>query len=345
MLSRFLRVWGLGVWGLGFRVWGSGFPFWLLRGSYGGICVSQVFGANVGAVLIKAGGQIPSTKEFETLAVSTWQAAGFPDLGIGNYNKFGTVQRSTMGEGIYDVAAGAPPHLPVSPHSEQAYLHQVPRFCSFVCQRPADVGGELQLFDNVVLGEELGDLTDKLARLGVTYFRVMGDQVRSANWSYATGMWQDRFATPSWAEAKSRAGADVVMGGSSGAQLGPGEEGTVVLNWTVPAVTWVTVSSDTCSSGVKPVRAVLQSILDNHKSVNYGTGIPALHSTWGDGTDFDDWELEVLRKAVAKSLWASMKLEEGDVVVVDNWHYAHGRSPYEGQRKHAALISDRFPRA
>ena len=129
---------------------------------------------------------------FEGVKGHPRQAAGFPDLGIGNYNKFGTVQRSTMGEGIYDVAAGAPPHLPVSPHSEQAYLHQVPRFCSFVCQRPADVGGELQLFDNVVLGEELGDLTDKLARLGVTYFRVMGDQVRSANWSYATGMWQDR---------------------------------------------------------------------------------------------------------------------------------------------------------
>ena len=268
---------------------------------------------SVGAVLIKGGGQIPTAKEFETLAVSTWQAAGFPGLELGNYNKFGTVKRSMVSEGIYDVAAGAPAHLPVSPHSEQAYLHQVPRFCSFVCMRPAEVGGELQLFDNVMLGTALGNLTDKFAKLGLTYFRVMGDQIHSANWSYATGMWQDRFGTPSWAEAKRLARADAMMGGSSGAELGPGPEGTVVLNWTVPAVTWINTTS---SSGVKPVRAVLQSILDSHKSVNYGTGIPALHSTWGDGTEFDDLELEALRAAVAQSQWASLKLEEGDVT----WH-------------------------
>ena len=128
--------------------------------------------ASVGAVLIK--GEVPTSKEFENLAMSAWQAAGHPGLGLGNYNKVGTVQRPMLSEGIYDVAAGAPAHLPVSPHSEQAYLYQVPRFCGFVCMRAADTGGELQLFDNVLLGTELGNLTDKLAKLGLTYFRVMG---------------------------------------------------------------------------------------------------------------------------------------------------------------------------
>ena len=268
--------------------------------------------ASVGAVLIKADGQIPTSKEFENLAMSAWQAAGHPGLKLGNYNKVGTVQRAMLSEGIYDVAAGAPAHLPVSPHSEQAYLYQVPRFCGFVCMRPADVGGELQLFDNVRLGTELGNLTDKLAKLGLTYFRVMGDQVHSANWSYATGMWQDRFGTTSWPEAKRLASSDEMMGGKPGAQLGPGLQGTVVLNWTVPAVTWInlTTSSD---EKPKPTKAVLQSILDSHKSVNYGTGIPALHSTWGDGSELEEWELAAFRAAVARSLWVSVKLEEGDV--------------------------------
>eukprot|EP00435_Cladocopium_sp_Y103_P008742 s2066_g2.t1 len=38
-------------------------------------------------------------------------------------------------------------------------------------------------------------------------------------------------------------------------------------------------------------------------------------------------------------------LRSGQVIVIDNWRFAHGRLPYEGARNHAALISDRFPRA
>ena len=33
-----------------------------------------------------------------------------------------------------------------------------------------------------------------------------------------------------------------------------------------------------------------------------------------------------------------------EVVVIDNWRFAHGRLPYKGLRSHAALISDRFRR-
>jgi len=293
-----------------------------------------------GAVLIK-GEEVLTAKEFEQMAVATWQAAGFPALELGNYNKFGSVKRSMVSEGIYDVAAGAPADLPVSPHSEQAYLHQVPRFCAFVCSQPADSGGELQLFDNVQFGLELANLTDKLTKLGVTYYRVMGDKDRSANWTYPTGMWQDRFSTMHWSEAVRLAREDAIMGGRSGAELRPGEEGTVVLNWTVPAVTMINVTS---AAGVTAARAVLQSIFDSHKSMNYKSGIPAFHSTWGDGTEFAEWELKALNEAMSNSLWVSVKLNAGDVVVVDNWHYAHGRLPYNGTRKHAALISDRYPR-
>ena len=237
----------------------AGSPIPVVASSHGPDAAGSLL-KSVGAVLIKSGGQIPSAKEFEALATSAWQAAGFPTLELGGYNKLGSVKRPMISEGIYDVAAGAPAHLPVSPHSEQAYLNQVPRFCAFVCMRPADTGGELQLFDNVKLATELGNLTDKLAKLGLTYFRVMGDQVHSANWSYATGMWQDRFGTTSWAEAQRLASLDSMMGGASGAKLDHGLQGTVVLNWTVPAVTWINA---TTSSGTRPVRAALQSILDS----------------------------------------------------------------------------------
>ena len=56
--------------------------------------------------MIKSDGQIPSAKEFEALATSAWQAAGFTTLELGGYNKLSSVKRPMISEGIYDVAAG-----------------------------------------------------------------------------------------------------------------------------------------------------------------------------------------------------------------------------------------------
>lgn len=285
-------------------------------------------------------------EDFEAVAQETWQAAGYPGLQVGDYNSMGSVTRPMVSENVYDVAAGAPKQLPVSPHSEQAYLFSVPRFAAFMCIKAAEKGGELQLFDNVQLGRRLGKLMEKFNRLGITYYRVMGDKLRSANWSYPTGMWQDRFDTDDWLLAKKKASKNLAYGG---AELRDYEQGLVVMNWTVPAVTFVNTSGTTEVS-----RAVLQSILDNHRSRNYaaaadgaasGSAVAALHSTWGDGSELGQEELQRLQEATTQSLEVEVLLRSGQVIVIDNWRFAHGRLPYEGARNHAALISARFPRA
>lgn len=182
---------------------------------------------------------------------------------------------------------------------------------------------------------------EKFNRLGITYYRVMGDKLRSANWSYPTGMWQDRFHTDDWLLAKKKASENLAYGG---AELREYEQGLVVMNWTVPAVTFVNSSTEVS-------RAVLQSILDNHRSRNYAAAADssaataALHSTWGDGSELVQEELQRLQEATTQSLEVEVLLRSGQVIVIDNWRFAHGRLPYEGARNHAALISDRFPRA
>eukprot|EP00434_Breviolum_minutum_P038363 symbB.v1.2.034027.t1/scaffold4319.1/size41322/3 len=184
---------------------------------------------------------------------------------------------------------------------------------------------------------------EKFGKLGITYYRIMGDKVKSSNWSYPTGMWQDRFHTDDWLEAKKKASENVAFGGLQGAVLREFEQNLVVMNWTVPAVTFVNTSSTEIS------RAVLQSILDSHHSNNYGNdadGSPAaLDSTWGDGSQFTMEELQTLKDATKESLEVEVLLKSRQVVVIDNWRFAHGRLSYEGARNHAALISDRFPRA
>eukprot|EP00438_Fugacium_kawagutii_P003917 Skav224638 [mRNA] locus=scaffold1918:17234:22598:+ [translate_table: standard] len=156
---------------------------------------------------------------------------------------------------------------------------------------------------------------EKLSRLGITYYRVMGDHLRSANWSYPTGMWQDRFQTDDWLLAKKRLVLMVPSASQPDARRGilakscdftcrnfPGYPSP--RNWTVPAVTFV----NTTSSGAPTATE------DNHRSNNYadtaeGAAAPAaLHSTWGDGSEFLMEELQLLRDATEKSLevqWCS----------------------------------------
>jgi len=290
-------------------------------------------------------------EEFTNVAEETWQAAGYPGLKVGEYNSFGSVLRPMLATNVYDVSAGAPGHLPAWAHSEQAYLFHVPRFAAFICLESADKGGELQLFNNVQLGINLGSLMDKFAKLGVTYYRVLGDQVNSPNWTYATGMWQQRLHTDDWPFAQRMLSANATYGGPKGADLRKFEQGLVRMNWTVPVVTQVNTSSTTGIS-----RAILLAILDNHASHDYASGpdqrpsesatkVPAgMHSTWGDGSEFSKEELDLLQAASDESLEVEVLMKPGQIVIVDNWLYAHGRSTYEGARQHAALISDRFPR-
>ncbi|CAE7218563.1 unnamed protein product [Symbiodinium pilosum] len=66
--------------------------------------------------------------------------------------------------------------------------------------------------------------------------------------------------------------------------------------------------------------------------------------------EFSDAELDmdilrILRLATKNSLSSEVLMSPGDVIVLDNWKWAHGRRPYVGNRLHGSVISDRRPRS
>ena len=65
---------------------------------------------------------------------------------------------------------------------------------------------------------------------------------------------------------------------------------------------------------------------------------------WGDGSELSDGELAELRDAHDGNM-EKLRLEQGDLVVMDNLRVAHGRTPYSGgDRLIGLLLSDMVDR-
>lgn len=295
---------------------------------------------SAGALLIKH--QASTAKEAESTAIAAWRQAGF-NYGLGDYNEGGSVVRSEVEPGVYDVAAGAPADKVVGAHCEKAYQASMPHFVAFACFRAADQGGELQLIDVKKATSLLpAPLLDKLQRLGVIYLRRMGDSELTPDWSYATGTWQQRLGTSDLAAARRLLRESYgALAGEEGATLEQSADGTVMMKWRASALAKLPGGG-----ADRPTHEefAVHSILDNHRSMNYGEGESPLHSQWGDGSEFMEEELAALRAAVDGAECVRQRLEPGDVIVVDNFRFAHGRLPFSGPRKHVALMSEDVPR-
>lgn len=291
---------------------------------------------------------------FEDCALRAWRKAGF-DYSVGDYEG-GSLPRmlvgSSAGSGspVYNVTAGSMPHQTVQPHAEVAYLNWMPHFAAFGCLKPAASGGEMTLTDMRVAQELLSpELRSRLTQVGVTYKRHMGDSIQSKDWPYQTGHWQERFQTSSWEEATAQVAANPYYGKNCTLEF-EAKSKTAVLTWTVSGDV-----SRPLSNGSRGSPIVATSILIHHRLNDlmgdvsfYQDGKarpPPKHCTWGDGTEISESELRELHAAYKDpDATQALMLQPGDVLVVDNFQYAHGRLPFQGQREHIALFSEKIPR-
>lgn len=285
-----------------------------------------------GAVIVR--NVADNATAFEVGALSLWRLAGFNYV-LNDYNRYGSVVRPEFGrQFVYDVASGAPSAKPVQVHSEMAYNDVVPHFVAFGCLEPAASGGELLLSNHSHLTLALPEeFRVRLSRDGVQYRRRLGDRIQSKTWSYASGFWQDRYNTSDFEVAKQSAKLDVRLGGVNGSILDRDDDGTVVLRWIVPAIAVPPGSNR---------RVLVQAILDNHPSAGYGADgeKPPFDALWSDGSSFTDLEMSSLRAATKAATRTNISLRAGDMVVIDNLRYSHGRLPFVGSRQHLALMSE-----
>lgn len=281
-------------------------------------------------------GASASVRDMEAVALRLMQ---IDDKGTGSYNGMGGVSRNSIdGTGFVDSAAGAPSEVTIQFHHEMAYAASYPKYVTFAMVRQADEDGTTTLADSMRVQQLMSKpLLDKFRTTGVQYIRRLHDEAERNAPDFYTS-WQGAFLTDSIEEAMKK---------------GNNAETFSILERhderRLRQTLWCPVFHQHPQHGELFFNSVLNrhgSWLDGH---SYWGEIPneerPYHCVWGDGAEFSDEELREIREVHREST-VQIRLDPGDVLVLDNLRVAHGRTPYRGSsRLLGLLLSDMVPRA
>jgi hypothetical protein len=255
------------------------------------------------------------------------------DMEVVSYNKAGgSVKRKTIGDsGWLDTAEGAPPEIRIQFHHELAYARNFPKYVSFgMMVQNTTSGGLTQVVDSVKMTKELSPaIRAKMQALGVIYVRLLSDESERGQPGFFTS-WQQALQTESIDEA-------LVRGNSADSILGWHTDGKRLRH-----LSWAPVFHTHPSLGELHFGA----ILSRHASWHNGDakfdylpyGERPYNCLWGDGSELSDAELTELREVHDRNM-EQLRLEVGDIIVLDNLRVMHGREPYAGKRQLGLLIS------
>lgn len=271
-----------------------------------------------------------SVREMESIAL---QLMRVDPRNMGSYNGRGGVVRATIEDSNFvDSAAGAPKELTIQFHNEMAYAVEFPKYVTFGMVKQADQDGTTILADNVLVQQKLSvALLEKFRHLGVQYIRFLHDESEQ-NAPDFYNSWQGAFQTTSMEEALKK-GNDK----ANFSILKKHDERRL------KHILWCPVFHKHPTFGELFFNSVLNrhgSWLDGHSVFGHmDVKERPYHCTWGDGTEFSSSELTEIRRAYAEST-EYLRLNPGDVLVLDNLRMVHGRTPYRGSRLLGLLLSD-----
>ncbi|CAK9040321.1 Dapdiamide synthesis protein DdaC [Durusdinium trenchii] len=280
-------------------------------------------------------GAAASVRDMEIVAL---RLMGVSPNSTGSYNGRGGVVRSSIdGTGFVDSAAGAPKELPVQFHNEMAYALEYPKYVTFAMVKQAQEDGTTTLADNVAVHRSLSEpLLEKFRQLGVQYIRYLHDESERNLAPDFYNSWQGAFQTASMDEAF---------------QKGNDKASFSILQRhdqrRLRHVLWCPVFHKHPTYGELFFNSVLNrhgSWLDGHEIFDQMPNHERpYHCTWGDGSDFQDDELAEIRRVYEENT-EYIRLDPGDVLVLDNLRVVHGRTSYKGSRLLGLLLSDMVPR-
>lgn len=214
-------------------------------------------------------------------------------------------------------------------HNEFSYALQWPRYIAFYCERPALEGGETpvaacrKVYDRIAPA-----VRERFERLSVQYVRRYG-------WGIDLS-WQEAYETDDRAIVEKHCRANAID-----AEWCP--DNKLITRQVRPAVT---VHPDTgdklwfnqahlfhVSNLPQETRVALERIL--------GDNLPR-EALFGDGSPIDDKDLDNVRAAYQEASVA-IPWQQGDVLFLDNMLFAHGRQPFNGDRRVFVALGQPFP--
>jgi alpha-ketoglutarate-dependent taurine dioxygenase len=262
---------------------------------------------------------------------------GFPVREVSDFDRFiGAISqqridyvyrstpRTSLGNRIF-TATEYPPPLEIPLHNENAYQTDWPLKLALCCLKPSESGGETPISDMRRVNSEIGaDLLDKFEQRRVKYVRHYRP--------YVDISWQDVFRTEDrgvvadfckshdiaheWLDATTLRTSQICQGTA----LHPVTKERVFFNQA--HLFHLSSLSDAAAKSMLQV---------------FGPDKLPRQTFFGDGTDIPDEDLNKVRAAFAKSS-ITFPWKAGDILLLDNMQFAHGRRPFKGTRRVVAAL-------
>ena len=239
---------------------------------------------------------------------------------------YGSTPRQTLGNRIF-TATEYPASQEIPLHNEDAYQRQWPLKLAFCCLQPAAAGGETPISDMRLVGHALGnELLDVFEARGVMYVRHYHDGIDMP--------WQQVFGTGdrnALAQICAQRSIEHHWLGDRTLRTTQICQGTAVHPVTGERVFFNQAHLFHVSSlGPELSRSMIQV---------FGADRLPRQAYFGDGEPIPEAWLARIRAAFRQGAYA-FAWHPGDVLLLDNMRYAHGRRAFEGSRRVLAALME-----
>ena len=262
-----------------------------------------------GAILFR-GFNVDSVSEFENFALAIC-----PDL----FGEYGDLPRAGESGKVYG-STPYPPDTAILFHNESSHLYQFPLKIWFFCVQPAEQGGETPIIDCRKAYQILNaDLRELLIEKQLMYTR-----------HYTNGLdisWQDFFRTNDKSIVENYCH-------QTGIDFEWYDNNSLVTRQIRPAVAIHPNTGDKVFFNQIQLHHIAYLDAEVRESLLSVFGYKKLPRNvyYGDGTPIEDKVIAEIREVYHQSK-TSFPWQKGDILMLDNMLAAHGREPYQGQRK------------
>ncbi len=279
--------------------------------------------SRIGAIVLR-GFAVRETADFARLV------ADIP-LPEGGYAG-GATPRSGLAEKVFE-STKYPPQYKLPLHQEMAYLPTYPSKLIFFSRVAAETGGETTIRDMRRFAAAVpADFARMLREKGVRYVR----NYRDPAWSTGNRMLDD-YHRP-WPDAMGASSRDEAEEIARRMGMEPQWEanGSLSLIYRGPGYLSHPVSGEEVWFNQLVSQYYAPEMIGEERfalnQIHYGEGAPPpVQVSFGDETPFDPETIVSLNRELHREEVA-FRWQAGDVMLLDNFHVAHGRNPFTGAR-------------